>query len=99
MSTPPSPHVAILRARPAGLTLARQLLLDTDKTVLLLDKRPEVPGPRQKVGESTVQLGAYYYAKVLDLEEYLLHEQLMKYNLRFYWKSAGRDNSRFEDYG
>src|SRR4051794_20207255 len=82
----------------AGLTLARQLLLYTDKRVLLLDKRTEVPTPRQKVGESTVQVGAYYYAKVLDLEEYLLRKQFMKYNLRFYWKSAGRDNSRFEDY-
>src|SRR4051794_18823290 len=83
----------------AGLTLARQLLLYSDKRILLLDKRTEVPTPRQKVGESTVQVGAYYYSKVLDLEEYLLHGQLMKYNLRFYWKSAGRDNSRFEDYG
>ncbi|HZY85894.1 MAG TPA: NAD(P)-binding protein [Gemmataceae bacterium] len=90
--------VAILGAGLAGLTLARQLLLYSDKTVLLLDKRPKVPSPRQKVGESTVQVGAYYYSKVLDLEEYLLHEQLMKYNLRFYWK-AGRDNARFEDYG
>ncbi|HEY1379873.1 MAG TPA: NAD(P)-binding protein [Gemmataceae bacterium] len=91
--------VAILGAGLAGLTLARQLLLNSDKTVLLLDRRPDVPGPRQKVGESTVQVGAYYFAKVLDLEEYLLHEQLMKYNLRFYWKSPGRDNDRFEDYG
>src|SRR5205809_3497369 len=90
--------VAILGAGLAGLTLARQLLLNSDKTILLLDKRAEVPTPRQKVGESTVQVGAYYYSKVLDLEEYLLHEQLMKYNLRFYWKSPGRDNSRFEDY-
>src|SRR5437588_2627323 len=91
--------VVIIGAGLAGLTLARQLLLYSDKRVLLLDKRTEVPTPRQKVGESTVQVGAYYYSKVLDLEEYLLHGQLMKYNLRFYWKSPGRDNSRFEDYG
>jgi flavin-dependent dehydrogenase len=58
-----------------------------------------VPSPRQKVGESTVQVGAYYYSKVLDLEEYLLHDQLMKYNLRFYWKTPGRDGRLFEDYG
>ena len=91
--------VVIIGAGLAGLTLARQLLLTSDKRLLLLDKRPEVPSPRQKVGESTVQVGAYYYARVLDLEEYLLRKQFMKYNLRFYWKSPGRDNSRFEDYG
>ena len=91
--------VVIIGAGLAGLTLARQLLLNTDKRILLLDKRTDVPTPRQKVGESTVQVGAYYYSKVLDLEEYLLHDQLMKYNLRFYWKTPGRDNSRFEDYG
>ena len=60
--------VVIIGAGLAGLTLARQLLLYSDKRVLLLDKRTEVPTPRQKVGESTVQVGAYYYAKVLDLE-------------------------------
>jgi flavin-dependent dehydrogenase len=99
MNTRTDYDVVILGAGLAGLTLARQLLLYSDKTVLLLDKRPEVPNPRQKVGESTVQVGAYYYSKVLDLEEYLFRKQYMKYNLRFYWKSAGRDNSRFEDYG
>jgi flavin-dependent dehydrogenase len=45
-----------------------------------------------------VQVGAYYYSKVLDLEEYLLREHYMKYNLRFYWKAAGRRNDCFEDY-
>jgi flavin-dependent dehydrogenase len=91
--------VLIIGAGLAGLTLSRQLLLNSDKRILLLDKRAQVPTPRQKVGESTVQFGAYYYSKVLDLEEYLLSRQYMKYNLRFYWKSADRDNSRFEDYG
>ena len=98
----PSNHeydVVIIGAGLAGLTLARQLLLYSDKRVLLLDKRTEVPTPRQKYGESSVQVGAYYYSKVLDLEEYLFCKQFMKYNLRFYWKSANRDNSRFEDYG
>src|SRR5262245_15826438 len=91
--------VLIIGAGLAGLTLSRHLLLNSNKRILLLDKRAQVPTPRQKVGESTVQLGAYYYSKVLDLEEYLLSRQYMKYNLRFYWKSAGRDNKRFEDYG
>ncbi len=41
----------------AGLTLARQLLLTSDKKILLVDQRAEIPPQRQKVGESTVSLG------------------------------------------
>jgi flavin-dependent dehydrogenase len=91
--------VVILGAGLAGLTLARHLLLHTDRTVLLLERRDRVPPPRQKVGESSVQVAGYYFSKVLDLEEYLFRSHYMKYNLRFYWKSAGHDNSRFEEYG
>ena len=67
--------------------------------MLLLERRDSIPPPRQKVGESSVQVAGYYLSKVLDLEEYLLRNHYMKYNLRFYWKSAGRDNSRFEEFG
>jgi 2-polyprenyl-6-methoxyphenol hydroxylase-like FAD-dependent oxidoreductase len=90
--------VVIIGAGLAGLTLARHLLLASDKTVLLLDRRATVPPPKQKVGEATVQLSAYYYSKVLDLEEHLLREHFLKYNLRFYWKTPGRANDRYEDY-
>jgi flavin-dependent dehydrogenase len=90
--------VVIIGAGLAGLSLARQLLLSSDRTILLLDKRPAVPAAKQKVGESTVQMGAYYFSKVLDLEEHLLTEHYMKYNLRFYWKQAGARNDGFEDY-
>lgn len=90
--------VVIIGAGLAGLSLARQLLLNTDKTVLVLDKSAVIPSPRQKVGESLVQVGGYYFSKVLDLEEHLLCEHFMKYNLRFYWKSTARDNRNFEDY-
>ncbi len=90
--------VVIIGAGLAGLSLARQLLLTSDKTLLLLDKRADVPPTRQKVGESLVQVGGYYFSKVLDLEEHLLCEHLMKYNLRFYWKTRGRTNHCFEDY-
>lgn len=104
--------VVILGAGLAGLTLARHLLLETDRTVLLLEKRSAIPPERQKVGESLVQLAGHYFAKVLDLEEYLLREHFMKYNLRFYWKSGAGPSgpravgavgsetggSRFEEY-
>ncbi len=90
--------VVIIGAGLAGLALARQLLMNSDKTILLLEKRHEVPSPHQKIGEATVQVSGYYFSKILDLEEHLLCEHLMKYNLRFYWKTPGRKNDCYEDY-
>jgi 2-polyprenyl-6-methoxyphenol hydroxylase-like FAD-dependent oxidoreductase len=99
VTSPAERHdVAILGGGLAGLTLARQLLLDTDKRVVLFDRRQELPAPEQKYGEATVQCSGYYYARVLDLEEHLLRQHYMKYNLRFYWKTPGRRNADFEDY-
>src|ERR1700730_10521260 len=89
--------VTIIGGGLAGLSLARHLMLESDRNILLLEKRAQLPSHRQKVGESTVQMSAYYFSKVLDLEEHLLREHFMKYNLRFYWKSPGRDNSCYED--
>jgi len=90
--------VVIIGAGLAGLALSRQLLLYSDKKILLIDRRSEIPPKKQKVGESTVQVSAYYYAKVLDLEEHLLTEHFMKYNLRYYWKTEGKPNDCFEHY-
>ena len=90
--------VVILGSGLAGLSLARQLLRETDKRILVLDKSPLIPRARQKYGESTVQVGGHYFAKILDMEEYLMHEHFMKYNVRFYFKTPGRDNTQFEDY-
>lgn len=90
--------VVIIGAGLAGLTLARQLLLSTSRTVLLLDKRSVVPGSTQKVGESLVQLGGFYLGKVLDLEEHLQLNHYLKYNLRFQWKTCESANTDLEDY-
>jgi len=91
--------VVIIGAGLAGLSLARQLLLASDRlTILQIDKRGQIPPVGQKVGEATVQCSGYYFSKVLELEEYLLREHYLKYNLRFYWKTEGQDNSRYESY-
>jgi flavin-dependent dehydrogenase len=98
MTTEHSYDVVILGAGLAGLSLARQILIRSDKKVLLLEKCPQIPVTHQKVGEATVQVSGYYLSKILDLEEHLLREHLMKYNLRFYWKTPGLKNDCYEDY-
>lgn len=104
MSTPTPPalpdsvDVVILGGGLAGLSLARQLLLTGRKRILLLEHEERLPDPRQKVGESLVQVGGYYFSRVLDLEDHLLHEQFLKYNLRFYWPAPGRSGEGLEDY-
>jgi 2-polyprenyl-6-methoxyphenol hydroxylase-like FAD-dependent oxidoreductase len=90
--------VVILGGGLAGLTLARHLLLDTDSTVVLLERRTSLPPVKQKVGESTVQVGGYYLSRVLELEEHLLRNHYLKYNLRFYWPTPGRPNLGLEDF-
>ncbi len=89
---------AIIGAGIAGLSLARQLLLNSTQSILLLERSEQIPPPYQKVGESCVQVSGYYFSKVLDMEEYLFREHYLKYNLRFYWKRGGTDGSAFEHY-
>ena len=92
--------IAIIGAGLAGLSLCRHLLVkNCRKRILLIDNRPDLPGNKQKVGESLVQVAGYYFTRVLDLEEHLLQEHYPKYNLRFSWKTTGRSNRDLEDYG
>src|ERR1700710_148382 len=62
----------------------------------MVDRGAEIPSPKQKVGEATVQVSGYYYSRVLEMEEHLLLEHYLKYNLRFYWKSQ-RGGDVWED--
>ncbi|HEX6903135.1 MAG TPA: lycopene cyclase family protein, partial [Thermoanaerobaculia bacterium] len=89
--------VLIIGAGLAGLTLARHLLLEKpDINILMIDRQAEIPSPKQKVGEATVQVSGYYYSRVLEMEEHLLREHFLKYNLRFYWKTQ-RGGDVWED--
>ena len=57
--------VVIVGGGLAGLTLARHLLLHTDKRVLLLEKRDSLPPQKQKYGESSVQGKSWFaYCRV-----------------------------------
>ncbi|MCX6047815.1 MAG: tryptophan 7-halogenase [Chloroflexi bacterium] len=85
--------VAILGGGLAGLTLARQLRrAHADLNILVVDKYVHpVPEAAFKVGESTVELGSYYFREVLGLTEILETTQLFKAGLRYYFPSG--DNS------
>ncbi len=97
MTEPLHADVVITGAGLAGLTLARHLLMYTEKTVLLLDRQENPPGKGQKYGESLVQLAGYYLSKTLDLEEHLLVNHYLKYNLRFHWNTTSDGNDFWED--
>ena len=90
--------VVIAGAGLSGLSLARHLLLTTKLSVCLLEKKENVPGSKQKVGESLVQVGGYYFSKCLDLEQHLLRDHFMKYNLRFYFKNSSENAEKFEGF-
>jgi flavin-dependent dehydrogenase len=77
----------------AGLTLALQLKQRfTDLDIVVLERRVHpVPVAAHKVGESTVEIGANYFAEVLGLKEHLETAQLKKFGFRFF-SSEGRSD-------
>lgn len=91
--------VVICGAGLAGLTLARQLKIQLpDLSVALIDRltRP-LPEATFKIGEATTELGAYYLAEVLKLEDYLETHHLRKLGLRlFFGDSHGPFQNRPE---
>jgi flavin-dependent dehydrogenase len=84
----------------AGLTLALQLLRTRPRTKVAVIERAGFPVPEaaHKVGEATVENGAYYFREVLGLEDHLEAEQFRKLGLRFFM-TAGDNRAiapRFE---
>lgn len=85
--------VAILGGGLAGLTLAIQLKQrDPSLVVAVIERRTHpVREAAFKVGESTVEIGAHYFAEVLGFREHLETEQIRKFGFRFFF-SEGRDD-------
>ena len=75
----------------AGLTLARQLYLESPGLrVLVAEKTPHpVREAAFKVGESSVEIGAHYFQRVLGLEPHLRSGQLEKLGLRYFFPHDG----------
>ncbi len=85
--------VLILGGGLAGLTLALQLKqrFPTLAIELIERRRHPVPEAAFKVGESTVELGAHYFADVLGLKPHLEQQQIRKFGFRFFFSDRRRD--------
>ena len=93
--------VAILGGGLAGLTLALQLRQQhAELPITVLERRPgDAPEAAFKVGESTVEIGAYYFAQVLGLKQHLDEEHLVKFGFRFFFSEGRHDFHRCDELG
>jgi len=85
--------VAILGGGLAGLTLARQLKMENENLQIVILEKLDHPVPEAafKVGESSVEIGAHYFAEVLKLKQHIEQEQLPKFGLRFFFNPQGQE--------
>ncbi len=82
--------VCIIGGGLAGMCLALQLRRQQpDRSIVVLEKQSfPVPEAAWKVGESTVEIGAHYFAEVLGLREHLQSQHLRKLGLRMFFPSG-----------
>ncbi|MBL1082707.1 NAD(P)/FAD-dependent oxidoreductase [Streptomyces actinomycinicus] len=71
----------------AGLCLAKQLRDSHPELSVLVAERERSPIPLSafKVGESSVEVGAHYFASVVGVRDYLEEHQLEKLGLRYFY--------------
>ena len=93
--SPSDPYdVAIIGGGLAGLSLAIQLKQRRPATrIVVVEKQAHpVPEAAHKVGESSVEVGAHYFANVLGLADHLQARQLPKLGLRFFFSADGNQD-------
>ena len=101
MSTEHYSDVTILGGGLAGLTLSLQLkqrMPELDITVIERRKHP-VPHAAHKVGESSVEIGAHYFEKILGLKKHLETAQLKKFGFRFFFSDKRSDIDNVTELG
>lgn len=84
------------------MSLARQLQLEAPSVRTLVAEKRQHPVREAafKVGESSVEIGAHYFQKVLDLEPHLRSQQLEKLGLRYFFPHGdNRDLKRRVELG
>ncbi len=93
--------IVILGGGLAGLTLALQLKLrDPGIDICVLERRMHpVPEGAFKIGESTVEIGAHYFASVLGMREHLDSAQISKFGFRFFFSEGRTDIDRCVELG
>ena len=93
--------VLILGGGLAGLTAAIHLRRELPQlSVRVLERRRHpVPEAAFKVGESLVEIGAYYFDTVLGLEQHLHDCQISKFGFRFFFSDCRDDLDRTTELG
>jgi flavin-dependent dehydrogenase len=86
-------EVLILGGGLAGLTLGIQLKQRNPTLAVVVLERHAHPVREAafKVGESTVETGAHYFAEVLGFREHLEGEQIRKFGLRYFFSDRRHD--------
>jgi flavin-dependent dehydrogenase len=96
-----SRDLIILGGGLAGLTLALQVKQALPKLrVLVLERRAGLaPEATHKIGESTVEIGAHYFERVLGLGDHLRDCHLRKFGFRFFFSEGRRDIDQVTEIG
>ena len=97
----PATDVLIMGGGLAGLTLSIQLKQrDPALQVTVLERHAHpVREAAFKVGESSVEIGAHYFANVLGFREHLETEQIRKFGFRFFFSEGRNDIDRCTELG
>ena len=94
--------IAVMGGGLAGLSLGLQLRQTLPDASIFIAEKRKGPAPLAafKVGESTVELSAYYFGEILGLKDHLEAEQLPKAGLRYFWPAGdNRDITKRVEWG